>query len=84
MSFPTRDHQSGDMNSVELALTRTNDAYPCPGRARVDVVGHRAVYKGRTLLDTTSCRRHASRGLVRCGNTIWSNTDRRSNPVVHA
>ena len=71
------------MNSVELVLTRTNDAYPCPGRARVDVVGHRAVYKGRTSLDTISCRRHASRGLGRCENSIWSITDRRSNSAVH-
>jgi len=72
------------ITGVGLVLTRTNDARPGPGQARVDVVGHKAVYKGRTSPDTISCRRHASRGLGRCGNSTRSITDRRSDPVVHA
>jgi len=63
-------------------LTRTNDDRL--GQAHVGAVGCKAVYKVRTSLDTTSCRRHAPRGLGRCRESTWLNTDRGSYSCQHA
>ena|SRR5712671_6659796 len=81
MSFPTRDFQSRYVVQEGQILTRTNDACRDPGRARVSVVGHKAVYKDCTSPDTISCHMHASHGLGRCRELTWSITDSRSYSI---